>query len=103
MIFSKSSPQTHVFNGNKILVPLKIIYEGYDYEETDSILHISKSDWIYTKFNDSIIDGQKIMLKVDTMTHTVILKGYDSGIHMKYLFKTDKRSWILFQIDDYSN
>ena len=43
------------------------------------------------------------MLKVDTMTHTVILKGYDSGIYMRYLFKTDKRSWILFQIDDYSN
>ena len=73
------------------------------FQETDSIVHISKSDWIYTNFNDSIIEGQKIMLKVDTMTHTIILKGYDSGIYMKYLFKKDKSSWILFQIDDYSN
>ena len=101
--FFKKFASDSCFQRKHILFPLKIIYKGYDYEETDSILHISKSDWIYTKFNDSIIDGQKIMLKVDTMAHTVILKGYDSGIYMRYLFKTDKRSWILFQIDDYSN
>lgn len=101
--FFKKFASDSCFQRNHILFPLKITYEGYDYEETDSILHISKSDWIYTNFNDSIIEGQKIMLKVDTMTHAVILKGYDSGIYMKYLFKKDKSSWILFQIDDYSN
>ena len=101
--FFKKFASDSCFQRNHILFPLKITYEGYDYEETDSILHISKSDWIYTNFNDSIIEGQKIMLKVDTMTHTVLLKGYDSGIYMKYLFKKDKSSWILFQIDDYSN
>ena len=99
--FFKKFASDSCFQRNHILFPLKITYEGY--EETDSILHISKSDWIYTNFNDSIIEGQKIMLKVDTMTHTIILKGYDSGIYMKYLFKEDKSSWILFQIDDYSN
>ncbi len=101
--FFKKFASDSCFQRNHILFPLKITYEGYDYEETDSILHISKSDWIYTNFNDSIIEGQKIMLKVDTMMHAVILKGYDSGIYMKYLFKKDKSSWILFQIDDYSN
>ncbi len=101
--FFKKFASDSCFQRNHILFPLKITYEGYDYEETDSILHISKSDWIYTNFNDSIIEGQKIMLKVDTMTYAVILKGYDSGIYMKYLFKKDKSSWILFQIDDYSN
>ena len=101
--FFKKFASDSCFQRNHILFPLKITYEGYDYEETDSILHISKSDWIYTNFNDSIIEGQKIMLKVDTMTHTVLLKGYDSGIYMKYLFKKHKSSWILFQIDDYSN
>ena len=101
--FFKKFASDSCFQRNHILFPLKITYEGYDYEETDSILHISKSDWIYTNFNDSIIEGQKIMLKVDTMTHAVILKGYDSGIYMIYLFKKDKSSWILFQIDDYSN
>lgn len=101
--FFKKFASDSCFQRKHILFPLKITYEGYDYEETDSILHISKSDWIYTNFNDSIIEGQKIMLKVDTMTHTIILKGYDSGIYMKYLFKKDKSSWILFQIDDYSN
>ena len=101
--FFKKFASDSCLQRNHILFPLKITYEGYDYEETDSILHISKSDWIYTNFNDSIIEGQKIMLKVDTMTHTVLLKGYESGIYMKYLFKKDKSSWILFQIDDYSN
>ena len=101
--FFKKFASDSCFQRKHILFPLKITYEGYDYEETDSILHISKSDWIYTNFNDSIIEGQKIMLKVDTMMHAVILKGYDSGIYMKYLFKKDKSSWILFQIDDYSN
>ena len=101
--FFKKFASDSCFQRNHILFPLKITYEGYDYEETDSILHISKSDWIYTNFNDSIIEGQKIMIKFDRMTHAVILKGYDSGIYMKYLFKKDKSSWILFQIDDYSN
>ena len=82
--FFKKFASDSCFQQKHILFPLKITYEGYDYEETDSILHISKSDWIYTNFNDSIIEGQKIMLKVDTMTHTVILKGYDSGIYIKY-------------------
>ena len=39
MIFLKSSPQTHVFNETHFVSVENLHIEGYDYEETDSILH----------------------------------------------------------------
>lgn len=91
------------FQKSHILFPLKITYKGYDDEDTDTVDHIGKNDWIYTNFTSPIIDGQKVEVEVDKKAYAVILKGYDSGINIEYYFKPDKSSWVLFKVDDYSN
>lgn len=85
--------------------PLKITHKGDDCEEIDSIFYITKDDWTYTNFSNPIIgiEGEKMLVEVDAKMYTIVLKGCDSGINIEYLFKPNKGSWVLFQIDDYSN
>lgn len=86
--FIKNFSLDSCFQINHISFPLEVQYSGYDYEEEDSVFHINKSDWIYTNFCDSVIEGQKVFTIIDESKNIVVLKGYDSGIYLTYYYRS---------------
>lgn len=101
--FFKKFASDSCFQKQHISFPLKVIFNGYDYEENDTVFHLSASDWQFINFSDSIIGEEKVLVEIDAKRYMIILKGYDTGVHIEYFFKKDKSTWLLYQITDSSN
>lgn len=98
--FVKNFCSDSCFQINHISFPLEVILRGNDIdEEEDSVSYIDKNEW---KYGDLFNPGyeEKVITSIDADNNTVLIRGYDCGIHVTYMFKHINGTWTLYKIDD---
>lgn len=103
--FVKKFSEDSVFQKKHVKFPLKIIFDGTCYEDSDSvsISFMKESEWKFMTLKDSIIEGIKYIHEVDTTSYTVTQWGEDTGIFVVYNFDKSGKTWVLNKIEDHSN
>jgi hypothetical protein len=78
--FVKKFSEDSVFQKKHVKFPLKIISDGYCFEDSDSvsISFVKESEWKSITLKDSIIDGIKYIHQIDSTNYTVTKVGYDT-------------------------
>ena len=103
--FSKDS----IFQKQRVNYPLKWSYYDESYEKL-TIDYVRQEDFTYIDFSEDKNAMEKesgkykiFIEKKSKNKVTYLLKGYDNGIYMKYIFKLDKKEcWFLVEIVDES-
>lgn len=103
--FVKKFSEDSVFQKKHVKFPLKIIFDGTSYEDSDSvsISFMEKSEWKFITLKDSIIEDIKYIHKVNSTNYIVTEWGEDTGIFIDYNFEKSGKMWILTRIEDHSN
>ena len=103
--FVKKFSEDSVFQKKHVKFPLKIISDGYCYEDSDSvsISFVKESEWKFITLKDSTIEDIKYIHEVDTTGYIVTQWGEDTGILIIYDFEKSGKMWILTRIEDHSN
>ena len=103
--FVKKFSEDSVFQKKHVKFPLKIIFDGTCYEDSDSvsISFMEKSEWKFITLKDSIIEDIKYIHKVNSTNYIVTEWGEDTGIFIDYNFEKSGKMWILTRIEDHSN
>ena len=103
--FVKKFSEDSIFQKKHVKFPLKIIFDGTCYEDSDSvsISFMEKSEWKFITLKDSIIEDIKYIHKVNATNYIVTEWGEDTGIFIDYNFEKSGKMWILTRIEDHSN
>ena len=103
--FVKKFSEDSIFQKKHVKFPLKIIFDGTCYEDSDSvsISFMEKSEWKFITLKDSIIEDIKYIHKVNATNYIVTEWGEDTGILIDYDFEKSGKMWILTRIEDHSN
>jgi len=103
--FSKDS----IFQKQRVKYPLKWSYYDESYEKL-TIDYVMKKDFAYIDFSEdkNAMENESGKYKVFIEKKgknkiNYLLKGYDNGLYMKYIFELDEREcWYLVEIIDES-
>lgn len=103
--FVKKFSEDSIFQKKHVKFPLKIIFDGTCYEDSDSvsISFMEKSEWKFITLKDSVIEGIKYIQKVYATSYIVTKLGEDTGINIDYNFDKSGKTWVLNKIEDHSN